>query len=339
MSRIEPTVPGALVISLDFELFWGMRDVMESQAFLPFAEGVRKVIPALLERFSAQGIHATWAAVGMLLFDDKQDLLRNLPAKRPGYDRPELSPYANLEEVGTDEAVDPLHFGIKLARKILATPYQELGTHTFSHYYVLEPSQTAEEFAADLDSAIRAVARLGRCTESLVFPRNHVNENYLGICAQKGIRAYRGNPDCRYYDPARKGFKAPWARLVRLADSVINLTGHHAALPTRDGPDRPWNIPASRFLRPSRGRCGMMEHAKASRIKKGMTHAAKQGRIFHLWWHPHNFGLHLDSNMALLDTVLDHADRLAREYAFRSLTMSEAAEAYGEIGSGSVATS
>ena len=53
-----------LIISLDFELFWGMQDVVSLEAYKDNILGVRKAIPMMLEMFRNKGIHATWAAVG-----------------------------------------------------------------------------------------------------------------------------------------------------------------------------------------------------------------------------------------------------------------------------------
>ncbi|RME25825.1 MAG: hypothetical protein D6798_08055, partial [Deltaproteobacteria bacterium] len=54
---------GALVVSLDFELFWGMRDKVSLQRYRRQILGGRAAIPRLLDLFVAHGIHATWATV------------------------------------------------------------------------------------------------------------------------------------------------------------------------------------------------------------------------------------------------------------------------------------
>src|SRR5690606_19757483 len=127
------------------------------------------------------GIHATWATVGMLMFDDRKSLLASLPPEelRPSYAQRTLSPYEALSSVGPDETSDPFHFGLSLVRQIAATPNQEIATHTFSHYYCLEPGQTEAQFRADLDAARRAAAQLDIELTSLVFPRNQCQPAYL----------------------------------------------------------------------------------------------------------------------------------------------------------------
>ena len=66
------------------------------------------------------------------------------------------SPYPDLEHIlGRDEIEDPFHFGRSLLEQIRSYPGQEVGTHTFSHYFCLEPTQDLAVFRADLEAAFR----------------------------------------------------------------------------------------------------------------------------------------------------------------------------------------
>jgi hypothetical protein len=58
---------GKLVISLDFELYWGVRDAIKLQDYTMHLAGVQKVIPLLLRLFKKYGINATFATVGFIL--------------------------------------------------------------------------------------------------------------------------------------------------------------------------------------------------------------------------------------------------------------------------------
>ena len=49
---------GTLIISLDFELFWGMLDVCPLEKYQDHVLGGRKAIPGLLALFQKYGIHA-----------------------------------------------------------------------------------------------------------------------------------------------------------------------------------------------------------------------------------------------------------------------------------------
>ena len=98
-SKHSPNLRG-LVISLDFELMWGLFDLPDARRFMPSVLGVRRAIPAMLALFDAYEIHATWAAVGMLLHADRRSLFKALPEVRPGYADPRLSAYSRLNEIG-----------------------------------------------------------------------------------------------------------------------------------------------------------------------------------------------------------------------------------------------
>jgi len=49
--------------------------------------------------------------------------------------------------------------------------------------------------------------------------------------------------------------------------------------------------------------------------------------VFHLWWHPHNFGVNLVENIALLREILEHFRKLHSEYGMMSSAMAEWAPA------------
>ena len=56
-----------------------------------------------------------------------------------------------------------------------------------------------------------------------------------------------------------------------------------------------------------------------------MNYAAKKGRLFHLWWHPHNFGNNIRYNIDFLKKILDYQRVLNKKYDFQSLNMGEIA--------------
>ena len=129
-----PRNQGIFMVSLDFELYWGVRDKTTVDAYKANLLGARNVIPRLLELFAHYRVRATWATVGFLFFDEKDELLAHLPSLKPGYRDHNLSPYDYLYRIGPNERQDPFHYGRSLVRRIAQFPGQEVGTHTFSHY-------------------------------------------------------------------------------------------------------------------------------------------------------------------------------------------------------------
>ncbi len=183
---------GALVISLDFELIWGMREKVDPGS--PYIEnilGARKAIPALLDLFDNYKIAGTWAIVGLLFADSSEEQTKYYPQKQPSYIRQEFNPYQ--EAVDGNERTSPLYFGHSLVELISKYPNQEIASHTFGHYYCLEPGQTVEEFDADCASFSSISKKLNATAESIVFPRNQWNSEYANVLKKHGILAYRGN--------------------------------------------------------------------------------------------------------------------------------------------------
>lgn len=319
-------MPGTLIISLDFELYWGVRDVVTLEGYGANLRGTRQAIPALLEAFEEHGVRATWATVGFLFFDAKAELLASLPSERPAYAEPQLSPYPALAGLGETEAADPYHFGRALLGRIRAVPGQEIGTHTFSHYYALEKGQTAQAFRSDLRAAIDAGRRLGVEIRSLVWPRNQCNPAYLGICRELGLTSYRGNERAWMYRQRSEERERLVKRGARLLDAYVNMSGHNTyRLEDVARTGVPFDLPASRFLRPWSPRFRRLEERRLRRIEAAMTHAAERGEAFHLWWHPHNFGTNLRENMDNLRRLLGHFGRLRDAHGMESASMGDVA--------------
>lgn len=316
---------GALVLSLDFELLWGVRD--RGAAVSAYREnllGARRAIPAMLGLMREYGIAATWATVGLLFAGSKEEAKRYAPTVRPQYLRRELDPY---DDWGDGSAVDnQLRYVPSLIEQIAETPRQEIGCHTFSHYYCLEPGQTKDAFRADLESAVALAERRGLELRSIVFPRNQVNPLYQDILPDLGFTSYRGIERGRMFntDPAKRN--APWRRASRLLSQYCFAAGQHLisweSLPVSH---ELANVRGSLFLRPYSERLRSLEKVRITRIKNAIRLAASNGQLFHLWWHPHNFGINLAENISVLRSIFETVVECREQRGFRSLTMAQAA--------------
>jgi hypothetical protein len=316
-------ITGKLVISLDFEIYWGVRDAVKLTEYKAQLFGVQKVIPLLLEMFAKYHINATFATVGFLFFNNKKDLINNLPEKKPQYLNSKLSPYSDhFNLLGENEEKDPFHFGSKLVQQIKDAG-QEIGSHTFSHYYCLEKGQTTEEFVCDLSAAKNIAAKNEIVLKSFVFPRNQYNKAYLDICKQMGFTSFRGNEKSWLFSSKSHGNGMFFRRPFRLLDSYLNLSGHNCYSLKQMKKNNPFNIPSSRFLRPYDKKLKALENVRLKRITDSMTYAAKHGMTYHLWWHPHNFGIDMQENFSFLEKILRHFTELNRKYNFESMSMSQ----------------
>lgn len=318
-------------ISLDFELHWGGFDKWPVESYRSYFMNTRKVIPKILGLFERNQVHATWATVGLLFFSDKERLLKSLPEEVPSYINKSLSAYHYLQQygIGVAEEVDPLHFGSQLIRQIAQTGYQEIGSHSFAHYYCNEPGQNTHQFRADLKAAQNAAMNLlGKKLRSFVFPRNQFNEDYLRVCCEEGFVVVRDNPSDWFWNIRSTQHESLWKRLNRGLDAYIPIGRKNTyplnSLSVLEG--LPLCLPASRLLRPYDPSGMILNAMKINRIKNEIQRAARKGEVYHLWWHPHNFGRHPVESLAGLDEILSTFVRCRDQYGMQSLTMGETAD-------------
>lgn len=330
---------GTFTISLDFELHWGGFEKWQLSGFGFRVSGLedynqyflntRKIIPEMLDLFSKYGIHVTWATVGLLMHENKKAMTQNFPLLKPTYQHPKLSAYHFMERngIGENEAEDPFHFAHTLVNQIIKTENQELGSHTFSHFYCNEAGQTVEQFRADLKAAQTAASKYGVKLKSLVFPRNQFNDDYLKVCFDEGFESVRSNPKDWFWHIESTQAESKWKRLNRGLDAYFPVGKKNSfdldEILSREG--FPVCIPASRLLRPYNPSEYFLNQLKIERVKSEMKNAARAGESYHLWWHPHNFGNHPEESLKALEELLIHFKKCSSEYGMVSMNMGELA--------------
>lgn len=316
---------GTLIFSIDFELHWGVRDLQPPDgSYRENLLGERKVVPEMLSVFREFDLAATWATVGFLFAHSRDEITHYSPSLKPQYDDPMLSPYA--EQIGDDEASDPLHYAPSLIKQIQQTPRQEIGTHTYSYYYCLESGQSQAAFRADLASAHAIAQSYGVQLSSIVFPRNQANPEYMSTLLDADIICYRGNEKKWMYRAMLGDVHPTHMRAGRILDAYLNISGHNLTDWTEVvEPSGLCNIPSSRFIRPCNTRLHQLECLRLRRILDAMHEAAATKKIIHLWTHAHNFGVNLKDNLAFLRALSAEYKILQQRYGMRSLTMHEAA--------------
>ncbi len=312
----ELTNNGALVISLDFELLWGVFDKVDWRKKKEYFLKTRKVIPEILQLFEKYEITCTWATVGMLFNENWEEWNENFPDVLPEYEDKKLSAYSFGKSIQSKET-EELCFAPDLIQNIKETSGQEIGTHTYSHYYCLEPGQGIEGFNADLTMAGRIAQKFGIDLKSLVFPRNQYNSKYLEICRQNGLSAVRTNPENWYWKDTQKDTLLQ--KVFRTGDAYLGINDKSYS----DVPEIHRGIrgqKASRLLRPNSGKT-FQDKRRLQRIISEMEAAAKENQFYHLWWHPHNFGTYPEQSMQELEAILKNYQDLDKKYGFNSLNM------------------
>ncbi len=311
---------GALIISLDFELFWGILDCEDYRKNLERLLHTRTVVSQLIEIFEKNELRVTWSTVGLLMLAHNEDL-KNLKTmiKTPGYTDQQLNNYKKHHELlDENNYCDRVFFANDLVKQLRDSRYQTVGTHTFSHYYCLEDGQTLEEFDSDLSTAIRIAEKNDLNIRSIVFPRNQYDTAYLNLLKNHTIDIYRGNPDHYIYKTRKKDNL--FIRGLHLIDAYFNIAGPMThPMPKAD--EGLYNIKASRFLRPISQKTLFLKKLQLRRIKNEMTYAAKKNEYYHLWWHPHNFSRFTKENFEFLQEIITHFNYLNEVYGFTTESM------------------
>lgn len=310
---------GTLIVSLDFELFWGMLDVCPLEKYRDNVLGGRKAIPETLALFQKYGIHATWATVGFQFAENPEELKTFFPDLRPTYRDQRLDGYAYLETVKKEDY--PCFFAPEMIRKIADAPGQEIGSHSFCHYYCREEGQTPEQFAADMTAARKIGKAKGYDLKSVVLPRNQCEPEYTQVLRETGYTAYRDEENDWIHEKIKI---RPLQRILRLADVYLPLTGQGGYIPKNEMGI--CNVTGSRMYKPIFAPLAFAEGLKMRRIKRQMLHAAKNGLTFHLWWHPHNIGVRTEEHLDQLEEIFRYYLELKEQYGMQSLNMGEVAD-------------
>lgn len=313
---------GILIVSLDFELLWGVQDHETKESFNEQIQGARKSIYEVLSLFDEYSIHATWGTVGMLMAESKDEIYSYSPQLKPDYEKKSLSSYNCMDDIGNNEKDDEYHYAYSLISEIIKHKNQEIGSHTFSHYYCKEKGQTLDAFEADLNAAKTiAKKKFNIDIKSLIIPRNQFQSAYAEQASKVGFLSVRGNPNGFAYNSDRL-----CAKIVRFIDTYLNFSGKKSYKIEDCISDGIVNLKASVFFRKYNTKLEFLEPYKVACIKRQMKKAARRGEIFHLWWHPHNIGRNLDKCIEQLNEIFTYYEQLNCQYGFESKNMGEVAE-------------
>jgi hypothetical protein len=310
---------GTMVISLDFELLWGVFDKVNWEDKVKYFQNTKIVVPEILSLFQEYEIACTWATVGMLFNEDWDEWNHNIPNSLPNYTNTKLSAYKYGKSIQS-KATESICFAPELIKEIISTDRQEMASHTYSHYYCRENGQNSENFKSDLITAKKIARKFEINLQSLVFPRNQINADYLQVCRELEISSVRSNPSSWYWKNTENDTLKQ--KVFRTGDAYVGKNDKSYSYPEINSIHHLSIQPASRMLRPYSNN-SFLNRLKLKRIINEMSFAAKNGLVYHLWWHPHNFGNDLTHNLQDLIKILEHYKKCKEEYNFQSCTMNE----------------
>lgn len=312
---------GTFIISIDCEMLWGMRDFSEKKSLTgEYVLVGHSVMLRILELFKKYDIHATWAFVGLCLLESKDEIYKFSPKNKPTYYEKSLNNYEYIEDYIDKDGPDPYYHSGDMASVIAQTPGQEIGTHTFSHYYCWEEGQTALQFKEDILCSIKASKeKLGVSPKAIIFPRNQVNKTYLKILKSVGIEKYRGR---QRFKSTKKTIFGKFSRaMLRLFTIPAYLAAYD--LKKIDRQVSPVNLPGTFMFETYDGKRKMLMKRGMQVMKNVMTLSAMRGKTVHMYFHPHNLGCCTEENLDYLEELLQHYRYLNKKYGFQSMNMGE----------------
>ncbi len=270
---------GAVTISIDLELARGNWDHLTPARAAHVEQKERPVIARLIDLFDAFGLPVTWAFVAALLDRDS--------AKgRPGGERLWYGP----------DVIDTIRS---------AKVRHDLGSHGGRHIYL--DSVGEDEARADLAFARSVYDREGIAVRSFVFPRNQIGR--IGLLNEIGVRVYRGT-DHSWHQRIRNRYYL-LGRAANLADKMLPLAPETVWPVTEDALV---NLPGSLLFLGREGVRGIAPtRVMQAKLARGVERAARDGGVFHLWFHPSNFWHDTDRQFATLERFArDVAERASR---------------------------
>ncbi len=305
---------GYFIFSLDTELGTGYFDQDEDRHRLFSADGTqeRQRIQTVLNLCNTYHIHATWAVVGHLFFQQCEFCPGCLVKKWAGK-------YASYEEAyGT---AHPLWYGLDVVKMIQNTPtYQEIGFHGHTHETFDAMSHEQAQF--EIDEWKRLAERFGILATAVIFPRDRVGK--LDLLHKNGFESYRQDVHLPLFFRNRY-----FGRYVKTLDHILSLTTAPSYPLTAIYDEGMLRLTASQHLFAfNRGVDRFLDGIGLSRLRirrtiRGIKRAARKGEIFHFWAHPWEFAS--SGDVEKLEAVLSTVAALVDQGKMESVTMSQMA--------------
>lgn len=305
---------GIFTISLDFEKFWGVAGSKTIENYGQNILNVEEVVDRLLVLFKKYEINVTWAFVGFLAYKNFDMVKKAINFELPKYKNQNQSTYTLLNK---EDISKYLFLSGNQIENIKECKGQELASHSFSHIYCEEEGVTVNDFINDVKAFETVANNVGFTATSFVFPRNQVTKDCVNVLAQNSYSSYRGKEES--YGFTGNGLTH---KIYRQLNLVLNISGHNTF---KIKPEKILNIKGSSFLHPVSVKIKSLNYLRRRRIINAMSYAAQKNEVYHLWWHPHNFGVNMESNLENLELILKHYTYLNFKYGYTSMNMGQIA--------------
>jgi len=214
---------------------------------------------------------------------------------------------------------DPLWQGPDIVKMIQNTPNQEIACHSFTHPIFSEAICDQKTAEKEIKNCQIVAKNFGIKLKSFVFPKNI--PGHFTILKKYGFSNFRGEKPYWFA-------KIPhFHKLLKILDFLLVLPPPVSKpLKTSSGLI---NIPGSMYYVSCRGlRKFIPIKVRVLKAKKGLIRAAKEKKIFHLWFHPIDFAKNTKKMFAGFEEILKYAVKLRNENKLEIKSMKQIAEEF-----------
>ncbi len=313
----EQLEKGAFICSIDTELAWGSahreKDPTEYEHWVSYGR-VRRTVERLLEMMDHYDVRATWAFVGRLLIDPRDEQANALY-----HDNPQpASRHLTAERLADPEFLDRWYAPELLDMIRSASAPHEIGSHTFSHIVHTKPGYTDEGFDQDLAAAQRHGEQIGvGPLVSLIFPQNRVAN--VQMAAKHGFSSFRSVPPSR-----TSRLPSVPRRLLQRLDAYLPFRPDVSYARRTNGL---WELPATYYYRHGGGWARWQSnYVRTAKLKAGLKRAATKKAMFHVWFHPYDLASDPDRLLPPLERTFAEVAKLRETGRLDNLTMRQVAE-------------
>jgi len=212
---------------------------------------------------------------------------------------------------------NPLWQGPDIVKMIKTTPNQEIACHSFTHSIFNETTCDKKIAEKEIKNCLKVAENFGIKFKSFVFPKNI--PGYFNILKKYGFSIFRGAEPYWFA-------KIPYLRkLLQILDFLLVIP------PPVSEPLRTSfgliNIPGSMYYVSCRGlRKFIPIRIRVLKAKRGLTRAAKEKKIFHLWFHPIDFAKNTKKMLSGFEEILRYAVKLKDENKLEIKSMEKIVE-------------
>jgi peptidoglycan/xylan/chitin deacetylase (PgdA/CDA1 family) len=306
---------GVFCLSIDLELLWGRR-AGDYASFKSSVLKERRIIDQILNMCKKNKIHVTWATVGHVFLDSCEvkndirhpEIIRNTQLHG-------MSDWFSVDP-GSSSIRNPEWYGADILAKILDTPFQEIGSHSFSHINFDKKYTSTLSAASEIKACVAIAKKMKLQLISFVYPYNCID--HLEILKKYGFLCFRGKE--RHWYSAFPSFLEKSFQLLDLflpiAPSICNPEYDRGLL----------NIQGSYYFLSHRGfRKFIPRGVRFGKAKIGIEKAIEKKEVFHMWFHPIDIISKENALLKELEQILEYVGDKVKKGTLSSKTMGEIA--------------